>query len=355
MIVSIILFIIIFLVIVVSHEFGHYIVGKKNGIHANEFFVGMGPKLIKWNKDNTEFSIRLLPFGGACVFEGMDELENANSSEGEAKFSEHSFLNANVWARFATTLAGPMFNIILAYVCGVILASVTGVVIPEIQTVLEDSAAEEVGLMPGDIILRINGHSVHLSSEVSFDSYYSTGRDMTVTVLRDGQKKMFVLTPKYSEEDERYYMGITNGRYIECGLLDSLKYGFYNVQYILRATVEGIRMLFTGQVGKDELAGPVGIVQVVDDTYQESRAYGFLSVLLSMINITMLLSANLAVMNLIPIPGLDGGRLLFSIIEIITKKRVPPEKEGYVTLAGMALLMALVVFVLFNDISKFFR
>lgn len=355
MIVSIVFFIIIFLVMVVSHEFGHYIVGKKNGIHANEFFVGIGPKLIKWTRDDTEFSVRLLPFGGACVFEGMDELEDSKSEDAEPTYSEHSFLKANVWARFATTLAGPLFNIILAYVCGVILASVTGAVIPEVQTVLEDSAAEAAGILPGDMILRINGHSVHLSSEVSFDSYYSTGEAMKLTILRDGHKQNVVLVPKYSEEDQRYYMGITNGKYIDCGLGNSLKYGFYNVEYILRATVEGIRMMFTGQVGKDELAGPVGIVQVVDDTYQESREYGFLSVVLSMINITMLLSANLAVMNLLPIPGLDGGRLLFIIIEIVTRRRVPPEKEGYVTLAGMALLMALVVFVLFNDISKFFR
>lgn len=348
-----------FLFIVVSHEFGHYIIGKLNGIHAVEFFVGMGPKIFSFTKDDTEFSLRLLPFGGACVFEGMDVLDDDEASDDidseDKQSSMQSFLEAPAWGRLATTLAGPVFNIILAYICGVFLSSVSGEIIPRIQTVMENSAAMEAGLMEGDIITKINGYSVHLSAEVSFASFYSDGKPMKITVLRNGEKKTFDIIPKYSDEDQRYYIGITNGEYIDCKGLKSLKYGFYNVQYILRATLESIKMIFTGQVGKDDLAGPVGIVQVVDETYDTAKKFGSLSVLLSMINITLLLSANLAVMNLLPIPGLDGGRLLFIIIEIVRGKPIPPEKEGLVNLAGMALLMALVIFVLFNDISKFFR
>lgn len=349
MVVSIIIFLLIFSIIVVSHEFGHYIIAKKNGIHSTEFFVGIGPKLIKWTRNGTEFSIRLLPFGGACVFEGVDELEdNLEPKEG-------SFLKASVWSRIATTLAGPIFNILLAYICGIILASAAGVSIPEIQEVLEDSGAMAAGLKAGDIITEINGHSIHLADEVSFSSYYSQGDKMTVTVERNGEEMEFEVTPRYDEEDDRYYMGIINGRKIDCSTLQSLKYGFYNVEYILKATVDGIKMLFTGKLGKDDLAGPVGIVKVVDDTYTVAKEYGFLNTVLSMVNIMLLLSANLAIMNLIPIPGLDGGRLLFLIIELIRRKPIPREKEGYVTLVGMALLLGLVVFVFFNDIMKFFR
>lgn len=350
MAVSIILFLIIFLIIVVSHEFGHYLVGKKNGIHAKEFFVGIGPKIVKWTKDDTEFSIRLLPFGGACVFEGLDDLEE------EAKTPSYgSFLNASVWSRFATTLAGPIFNIILAFICGVVLSASTGEVIPVVQSVQPLSGAEEAGMLPGDLIIKINGHSIHLSSEVSFVSYYSSGEPMNVVVKRGGEKIKLVVVPKYDAQAGRYYMGITNGEYVECKGLSSLKYGAYNVEYILRATLDSVRMMFTGKVGKDDLAGPVGVVQVVDETYDTAKEYGATTVLLSMINLVLLLSANLAVMNLLPIPGLDGGRLVFLIIEMIRRKPVPPEKEGYVTLAGMALLLMVVIFVFFNDISKFFR
>lgn len=350
MVVSILIFLVMFSLIVVSHEFGHYIVGKKNGIHSVEFMIGVGPKLFKWTKDDTEFSVRLLPFGGACIFEGIDELEEENAVE-----SEHSFYKASVWSRIATTLAGPVFNIVLAYLCGIVLSYSTGEVIPVIQTVIEDSGAQEAGLREGDLITKINGHHVHLSSEVSFDSFYSTGKPMNITVKRDGQKMNFLVVPKYSEEDRRYYIGITNGQYVECKDISCLKYGFYNVEYILRATLESVRMIFTGQVKKDDFSGPVGIVKIVDDTYDEAKEYGALEVVLSMVNITMLLAANLAVMNLLPIPGLDGGRLLFLLIEVVRRKPVPREKEGYVTLAGMALILVFVVFVLFNDISKFFH
>lgn len=349
MVVSIIIFLLIFSILVVCHEFGHYIVAKKNGIHATEFFVGIGPKIIKWTRNDTEFSIRALPFGGACVFDGLDELEEG------VELKDGSFLKASVWARIATTLAGPVFNIFLAYICGVILASTSGVTIPEIQEIIENSGAEEAGLRPGDIITEINGHSIHLAEEVSFSSYYSQGEEMTICIERDGKEIEYKVTPKFDTEDNRYYIGIVNGRKIDCSAGQSLKYGFYNVEYILRATIDGIKMLFTGQVGKDDLAGPVGIVKVVDETYTVAKEYGVLNTVLSMVNIMMLLSANLAVMNLLPIPGLDGGRLLFLIIELIRRKPIPRDKEGYVTLVGMALLLGLVVFVFFNDIMKFFH
>ncbi len=354
MIVSILIFLIMFCVLVVSHEFGHYIIGKRNGIHAREFFIGVGPKIFSWKKDETEFSVRVLPFGGACIFEGMDSLEEENGN-----VSEGAFPNAPVWARFATLLAGPLFNIILAYILAVILMSQTYVILPRIQTVSEASGAEEAGLLPGDLITKIGSRHVHFTEEVSFISYFSQGKPMDITVERttDGKTEKVTcrVVPKYSEEDGRYYIGITNGEAMECSLLQSFQYGFYEVDYAVWSTVQSLRMLVTGVIGKDALSGPVGMVQIVDETYEETKEYGVSSVVLNMIYLTLLLSANLAVMNLLPIPGLDGGRIIFVLIEAIFGKKVPPEKEGYITLAGMALLLALVVFVFFNDISKFFR
>lgn len=350
MIVSILIFILMFCILVVSHEFGHYIIGKRNGIRAKEFFIGVGPKIFAWMHDGTEFSIRALPFGGACVFEGMDAIE-----EEKGIVSDNAFPNAPVWARFATLLAGPAFNVLLAYILAVILMSQTYVVLPEIQEVMEGSAAEEAGLMPGDMITKIGTHYVHFSEEVSFISMFSKGKALDITYVRNGEKKKVTLNPKFSDEDQRYYIGITNGRYEKCGVLDCFKYGFYEVDYAVWSTIQSLRLLVTGALNKDALAGPVGMVKIVDDTYEETKDYGVGSVVVNMIYITLLLSANLAVMNLLPLPALDGGRLVFVLIEAIRGKPVPPEKEGYVHLAGMALLLILVVFVLFNDITKFFR
>lgn len=355
MIVSILIFLLIFMVTVISHEFGHYIVAKKNGIHASEFFVGIGPKLISWVHDDTEFSLRAFPFGGACVFEGQNVLDDEDDGLKWDFPSEHTFQKASVWGRIATTFAGPFFNILIAYICGVIVAASAGVLLPEIQTVMENSGAEEAGLMPGDMVTRINGHRIHLSEEISFASYISEGEEMTIQVIRDGKKMDITVVPRFHEEEGRYLIGITNGKLLKCNALQSLKYGFYNVEYILKATVESIRLLIRGRASKDDLSGPVGIVKIVDDTYDEAKQYGVLTVVLSMLNLTMVLCANLAVMNLLPIPALDGGRLVFLFIEAIRGKPIPPKKEGYVHLAGMAALLALVVFVFFNDITKFFR
>lgn len=351
MIASVIIFLIMFLVIVVSHEFGHYIIGKRNGIQATEFFIGMGPKLISWKKDGTEFSIRPVPLGGACVFEGMDYIEEEKGIE-----SDRAFNKAPVWARFSTLLAGPAFNIILAYIIGVILASTTYSTVPVITSVSEGSAAYEAGLRDGDVITRIDSHYTHFYWDVYVLSYFSDGKPMKITYKRGDEKNTVVLTPKYSEEDERYYIGITGGEgYKAKGVLDSLKYGFYHVQSAVWEPIESLKLLFTGKLGKDALSGPVGMVKMVDDEYEAAKEYGFLTVLINMLSLTMMLSANLAVMNLLPIPALDGGRLLFVIIEAVRRKPVPPEKEGYVHLAGMALLLVLVVFVFVNDITKFFR
>ena len=350
MVVSVLIFILMFCLIVISHEFGHYIIGKRNGIHATEFFIGMGPKLITWTKDGTEFSIRPIPIGGACVFAGMDGLE-----EEAGVTPDNAFHKAPVWARFATLLAGPMFNILLAYVIAVIFAFLVVIATPTVVSVSEGSGAYEAGLREGDVITKINHHYVHFYEEVLFTSYFMDGSPLKITYERDGEKYTTLLTPTYNEEEGRYLMGITGGEYIECSALESLKYGAYEVDYALWSTLQSLRLLFQGRIGKDALSGPVGMVKMVDDTYDFAKKFGFMEVLVQMLNLTMLLSANLAVMNLLPIPALDGGRLLFVLIEAIRGKPVPPEKEGYVHLAGMALLLVLVVFVFVNDITKFFR
>lgn len=349
MAVSIILFIVIFCVIVVAHEFGHFLIAKTNGIHVVEFFIGMGPTLLSFTKGDTKYSLKLLPLGGACVFEGEDGL---NTKEGEV--SEGAFPNAPVWVRFATVLAGPVFNFLLAYVLAVILVSNTGVLLPVVSSVQEGSGAEEAGLCVGDRIVKMDGKGVHLYQQVVLNSQLNVkGEPFEITYERNGERDTVVVQPSYDEEAQRYLMGITTGEYLECNVLQNFQYAFHMMNFEVEMVFKSLGMLVTGQLSMDDLSGPVGIVKVVDETYTEAKAYGASTVVLSMIELALLLSVNLGVMNLLPLPALDGGRLVFLLVEAVRGKPVPPEKEGIVHLAGMAVLMILMVVILFNDISKF--
>lgn len=350
MIVSIVLFFIIFFVVVISHEFGHFIVAKKNGIHVVEFFIGMGPVLFSFVKGDTKYSLKLLPIGGACMFEGEDGLEKE-----KGELSEGAFPNAPVWARFATIFAGPLFNFLTAYLMALIIVSVCGSTLPQIQKVNEGSAAEAAGLQAGDMITGINGKKVHLGEDVTLVTQLNTkGEALTVTYERNGEEKTVVVQPVFDEADQRYYMGISTGEHLDCNLLQTFQYAFYTMNFYARATYKSLGMLVTGQLSKNDVSGPVGLVKTVDDVYDAAKVYGALTVAINMLNITLLLSVNLGIMNLLPLPALDGGRLVFLLIEAVRGKPVPPEKEGLVHLAGMAALMILMVVVLFNDITKFF-
>ncbi len=350
MVVSIILFFIIFFVVVISHEFGHFIIAKKNGIHVVEFFIGMGPVLFSFVKGDTKYSLKLLPIGGACMFEGEDGLEKE-----KGELSEKAFPNAPVWVRFATIFAGPLFNFLTAYVMALIVVSVCGSTLPEIQKVNEGSAAEAAGLMEGDVITRINGTRMHLGEDVTLAAQLNTkGEALTVTYERGGVENTVVIQPAYDETDQRYYMGIVTGAYLDCNVPQTFQYAFYTMEFYVKATYKSLGMLVTGQLSKNDVSGPVGIVKTVDEVYDAAKGYGILTVAINMINIALLLSVNLGIMNLLPLPALDGGRLVFLLIEAIRGKPVPPEKEGLVHFAGMAVLMILMVVILFNDITKFF-
>ncbi len=348
---SIILFLIIFLVVVIAHEFGHFIVAKKNGIRVVEFFIGMGPSLFSFQKGETKYSLKLFPVGGACMFEGEDGLEKEKGG-----ISERAFPNAPVWARVATIFAGPLFNFLVAFVMAVILVSVCGITTPEVLSVSEDGRALQAGMQVGDVITKINGKSVHLGGEVTLISQLNTkGETLTITYERNGQEGTAVINPSYDEATGRYYMGVGIGGYLKCNVPQTFKYAFYTMKFYVESTFKSLGMLVTGQLSKDDVSGPVGLVKVVDEVYDSAKVYGAIDVLLNMMEIALLLSVNLGIMNLLPFPALDGGRLGFLLVEAFRGKPIPPEKEGMVHLAGMMALMVLMVLVFFNDITKFFR
>lgn len=380
---TIIWFIFVFCVIVVSHEFGHMIVAKMNGIKVEEFSIGMGPKIWGFHKNGTFYVLRWLPLGGACIFGGMtdediigeikkkdaedlteeDQVldEITDTSEELDEISEASnhvkFKDAPVWARISTVLAGPFFNFILAYLLAIVIVWFCGSDRAVVGDLMEGYPAAESGLQSGDVITKINGSRICVGREVYVNTFVNKeGKPMDVTYMRDGVEYTTVIVPKYFEEEERYLLGLTNYlQPVECNNSSVFKYAAYEVRYGLVATVKSLGMLFLGNGSKDDVAGPIGMAKIIGDVEEEARPYGFSIVLLNMINIAMLLSINLGVMNLLPIPAIDGGRLIFLLIEAVRGKPVPPDKEGIVHLAGFALLFALMIFVMFNDIMRFFN
>ena len=347
---TIIFFILIFGTIVLAHEFGHYLLAKVNGIHVVEFALGMGPKLVGFHKNGTDYVIRLLPIGGACMFEGEDGL---NEAEGEP--SPNSFNAAPVWARISSVVAGPLFNFILAFLLGLFLVGFSGSDKPVILGVMEGFPAAEAGIQPGDEIIRMNGEKIYLSREIYINTYLNGEKPMLIEYERGGERHTVELLPKYSEESGRYLIGFQGyGEAVEAKGLEIFKYAYYEVRYSFVSTIKSLAMLFQGEASKDDVSGPIGIAQVIGEVAEESTPYGPLVLMLSLANIALLLSVNLGVLNLLPLPALDGGRLVFLLVEAVRGKPIPPEKEGMVHFAGFVALMVLMVFVMYNDIVRIF-
>lgn len=340
---SYILALIIFSAIVIFHELGHFLLAKWNGIEVIEFSLGMGPRLLSHVWGDTRYSLKLLPIGGSCQMVG----------EEEASDSEGAFGNKSVWARIAVVAAGPVFNFILAWVLALIIVGSVGYDNTMVD-IIPDSAAAEAGMEDGDQIISINGSRTWLYREVSLYSSLHQGQTATVVFERNGEKQTVVLTPKQSDTGAYLYGFSRTVQREKGGALETVGYSCAEIRYWLKATVESLKMLVGGQVGLEEMSGPVGIVSTIGDTYKESRVDGWYYVTMNMIMIAILLSVNLGVMNLLPIPALDGGRLVFLILEAIRGKAIPQEKESMVHFTGFVLLMGLMAVILFSDLHKLF-
>ena len=341
---KIIIAIIIFSIIILIHEFGHFLLAKKNGICVTEFCLGMGPTLFGFTKGETKYSVKLLPFGGACMMLGEDE----------AVEDERSFGSKSVWARISVVIAGPLFNFLLAFLLSLFVVGSIGYDAPVIGEVIDGYPAKEAGLMAGDKIIKMGDENIRVYREISLYNQYNESQTIDIVFERDGERHTVTLSNK-QDESGRYLFGFAKGGARQKGnVLDVIKYSVYEVRFWIKTTIKSLGMIFKGRVSMYDLSGPVGIVNVIGDTYEKSVPSGAFIVSINMLNIAILLTANVGVMNLLPIPALDGGRLLFLIIELIRGKRFNQEKEGMVNFVGLILLMLLMFAIMINDIKNLF-
>ena len=333
--ITIISSIIIFLLVILIHEFGHFIVAKMNGVSVLEFSVGMGPKLFQKESNGTLYSLRLLPVGGYCQLEGEDE-END---------SPNSLNNQSPFVRLKVILAGAIMNFILAFILLILLMSVSRVS-TEVSGVLEDSPAYSSGIQTGDKIVSINGKNINDGEELLNNIKESQG-DLDIGVIRDSQSKNIKVTPRLENNVRKIGVNFQEEYDIKnFSLIKGFKKGVITFLNLTGMLYKFLGMLITGQLGLGGVSGPVGVVKEIGNAAKTGVAN--LIFLLAYINI------NLGVFNLLPIPALDGGRAIFILIEMIFGKKISQEKEGYIHMVGLILLLALIAVVTIKDVIKLF-
>ena len=345
MILSILYFVIILGVIVFVHEFGHFFFAKLFGIYVHEFAIGMGPKIFSWKGKNKEtvYSLRAIPIGGFCSLAG-------EGAEEDKKLPKDRLLGSKpIWQRFLVMFFGAGNNFILALVTLIFLGLIMGnsISTTTISRVVENSAAESVGLKAGDKIISVNGENVY---EYSLGAYLSISHENNVIkVLRDGKEEEFVVTPQKIEEDgkTKYVYGLEFEHTIKRGFFEAIKYGFKEFGNITKQMVLSFKLLFKGSVGVNQLSGPVGIYSIVDEARKEAKDFIF-----NFLHLLALLSLNVGFVNLIPFPAFDGGRIIFLIIEKIKGSPVKSETENMIHSIGFFILLALIIYITVNDIIR---
>lgn len=322
-----------FCILIFIHELGHFIAAKKCGVKVNKFALGMGPAIWKKQKGETEYSLRVFPIGGFCAMEGEDE-ESDDS---------RAYNNKKPWQKALIAFAGPLMNIILAFIILCIIAFASGSPTTSVGKMVEGSPAIKAGLKQGDKLLKVNDINIDKWEDVA--TALKDGRKGQIVHIeyeRDG-KKGSVDTKLMKSDDGRYIIGINPE--LKRNPARSIVDGAKNTWTLTTKMYVVIKQLFTGEVSTKELSGPVGIVYMVN----QSASMGFLYFLYLM----AIISLNLAIVNLLPLPALDGGRIVLIGIKKITGKAISDELEGKINTAGLILLLLLMVYVTWNDIVKF--
>ena len=335
-------------ILIAVHEFGHFIAARICGIEVMEFAIGMGPKLIGWTgKTGTKFSLRAIPLGGFCAFYGEDDVE------GKAKDDPRAYNKQNVWKRIFTVAMGPVMNFVLAFAVALGFYCTSGMleVLPVIESVDAGRPAAVAGMLPGDRIIGVDGVDFSDAPVTDIQAALATnGAPVSVTIRREGDAASITipLTPEWNEEYQRYMIGITfASRTTALPFGTALDAAWDACVQAGSAVFVALKGIFTDPEIRDQVSGPVGAVAVVSQAVQQDGMLAFL-------NMLMAISINLGIMNLLPIPGLDGSRIIFHLIEAVRGKPIKPEREAMVHLIGMVFLFGLMIFFTFKDVIRLF-
>ena len=342
----IIIGVLLFGFVVFFHELGHFLTAKLSGIRVNEFALGMGPKLFSFQRGETLYALRLFPIGGFCAMEGEDE----ESSD------ERAFGNKPVWRRLLVVVAGGVFNIILGFIMMLrVLAPQDVFSTTTFSKFTEESATQAAGARVGDRIVEVGGYAVYTDRDLSFALALADPKAVRMTVERDGARvelQEFAMRTQLLEDGSEvpaldFYV-LPESRSISC----VLRRAATDTLSTARMVIESLKGLLTGRFGLNEIAGPVGTAQAISQAAGAGLSQGFGKAVSNIVMMMIMITVNLGIINLLPLPALDGGRLLFLIWEGVTRRPVPAKYEGYVHAAGFMLLIGLMALITFHDIWR---
>ncbi|HCS67125.1 MAG TPA: peptidase M50 [Oribacterium sp.] len=369
--------------LVFFHEFGHFLAAKLCHVGVLEFSIGMGPRLFSRVIRNTRYSLKLLPFGGSCAMLGEDSAGSGDflTSEGtedaewidydgvrfrRTEIPDYNFSEKSAGKRFFICIAGVLNNFILAALLSMILVAFCGYDRLYVMETSPDTPVSSAGFERGDALESI-GYAGKKQQPVPgyrdlFIWLYVNSADfdehteLQATVLRNGEKIALHFQPYFDTGAQKYKLGISfyGGRFLPENAKEFLEDSFYEVRYNTTVVLQSLKLLVHGRVERQEVMGPVGAVTVMGSTVEESSQYGAFNAFLVLLELLVMLSANLGVMNLLPVPALDGGRLLFILLEMISRRRLNPKLEERINEIGMILLLILMALVMSNDLFNLF-
>lgn len=338
--------VLVFCLIISIHELGHFVVAKLTGMTVHEFSIGMGPKLFSFSTSKTAYSLRLLPIGGYVKLEGEDEQSD----------DQNAFCNKSAVQRLLVLVSGAFMNFVLGFVIFVVLFSVSGgITTNSVGSVIKGSSFSENGILPGDKIIRLESNDkrsiIHDYNDINYFLTRNGSKSVIFTFKRGDNIFEKILSPTSVEGYKGKLFGFSP-EVVKPVPGNVIPASFRQSVFVVKVVLTSFSDMIRGTVSISDMSGPVGIVREIGNAAEEGMKHSFLTGLLNVLSLSALISINLGVVNLLPLPALDGGRILFILIEIIRGKAIDKGKEGYIHFVGFALLILLMIAITFFDIGK---